>query len=218
MQLRRSLQCDHGEKVERIDRILPCFDEQDALELSQTPCILGRCGTFIEASKAFYPATLLRKYPLAPHIDQVDENFAIRHPKLLQLLQVRHNPNISDLEKVQKALQFSKEGRIEENDLSVALATLEIATLVDLNTAAQLLIPDTTLIMRTASNIVHGDREISGKLADLHFTHPTVSEDLIHRLGLETAHQRAISLAIEIDGEEDDEYVPEEKLSSIISE
>lgn len=158
---------------------------------------------------------MLRSYPLAPHLDEVDGAFARKHAKLLEALNVQREPSIEDLRYVQESLDRSNQGQLNDSDLHIAIATLEISTRLCYD-PIELHIPDTTSTLRKLSEIVHGDRNVRGDISEFNFTHPRVSEDLIKRLEIEDSFERAIKLDIGFEDGDEDEYTQRESLTTVI--
>lgn len=67
-------------------------------------------------------------------------------------------------------------------------------------------------------DLVHGDRSIGAHTNILHFVNTALSTELIERLGIESVSDRIIRDQIEIDDDDDDEYVPSERLTTIIED
>lgn len=209
--------CIDKQDASNIDRIIPRIKAQDSLGLISRSFILGQHGGFYDPSRAFYPGNSMRSSLLAPYIDQIDDLFAKKHDGLLQMIGVKQEPSLQDLQGVQDALYASSQGQLTDLDLSIAIASLEVSSRLHYR-SAEFWIPDTTLNLRKLSDIVHGDRNVAGEMANFNFTHPAISEDLINRLGIENSFERATRLEIEFEDEDEDEYTPREKLSTVISD
>ncbi|KAL9125304.1 MAG: hypothetical protein Q9217_005473 [Psora testacea] len=207
--------CIEQRDVTKIDRLLPHFGPHEFLALSEKPCILGTHGTYMLPHEVFNPGNALKLAPMSPYIDRVDRSFASKHAKLLTTLEVKANPSVQDLQKVQSALHSSTTSQLDGVGLVVAIASLEVATQLRYD-PKQFLVPDTTAVLRNLADVVYGERIVTGKMAEFNFAHPTVSVDLLRRLGVETSYERAIRLEIEIEDEDEDEYTPREQLTNII--
>ncbi len=210
---------DHG----RVDRVLNYlesnFTPAEYSVLKSKPCILGVRKNYLVPKNTFATSRLLGRYPMAPYLDEVDNYFARGHAKLLSELGVRSEPSIQDLLEVQVLLKDISKGPLEDMDLHVAIASLEIAArLAKGQEMPNLLVPDTESILRELSTIVYGDRGVIGTIAAFNFTHPKISDDLIQRLGIEHSLARATRLEIEFEDEDEDEYTPRETLSTVISD
>ena len=202
---------------ERVDSLLSNVKFEDILGLQLKSCILGSHGSYFPPDRVFLTGSWLTQHPLVPYLDVVDGGFAKKHKDVLVALGVRSEPSVENLQNVQKALQSSSEGRLSEKDLNVAIATLEVATHFDYK-PIDFLIPDRTSTLRSLPDIVHGDPNVNGGIANFNFTHARISEDLINRLRVENSFARATRLAIDFEDEDEDEYTPREKLSTIISD
>lgn len=141
--------------------------------------------------------------------------FARKHATLLAALNIQQQPSIEDLCFVQESLDRSNEGQLNDSDLHVAIAALEISTSLGYD-PTELHIPDTTSTLRRLSEIVHGDRNVRGDISTFNFTHPRVSEHLIQQLEIEKSFERAIRLDINIEDGDEDEYTQRESLTTVI--
>lgn len=210
-------QLDHcltARAFEKGNKVLARIDHTECSALLSKPCILGRSGEYSLPKKCFYPGICLLSRPLGPYLDVVDANFAKQHEKLLKALDIRSEPSLQDLHRVQKALISDSKHQLEQADISFAISVLEIATRLDYDTT-DLLVPDTTSRLRALGDIVHGDPLMTGE-TDFNFTHPEVSADLIHRLDIEDSLKRAIRLNIDVDSDHEDTFTPAEKLETKI--
>ena len=202
---------------ERVDSLLSNMESGYITGLRSKPCILGSHGNYFPPDRVFLTGSRLTAHPLAPYLDEVDGGFAKKHANLLVALDVKSEPSIEDIQYVQGALEVSNEGQLSEKDLSIAIATLEVATLMGYE-PSNFSIPDRMSILRALPDIVYGDPNVNGGIANFNFTHARVSEDLIRRLGVENSFARAIRLEIDFEDEDEDEYAPREKLSNIIKD
>jgi sacsin len=202
---------------ERVNSLLSNMWSDYTHGLRSKPCILGSHGGYFLPDKVFLTGSRLTLHPLAPYLDEVDGGFAKKHTDMLKTLDVRSEPSVGDLQYVQRALQASEDGQLSDKNLNIAIATLEVATLLGYG-PSNFSIPDRMSILRSLPDIVHGDPNVNGSIANFNFTHARVSEDLITRLGIENCFARATRLAIDFEDEDEDEYVPREKLSNIIKD
>ena len=207
--------CLEKHEYDKVENILVDIQLNDRPELRSKPCILGRHGDYFRPDRVFLPNPRLDFYSLAPHLDEVDAGFARKHRELLSSLEVKPEPSAEDLQYAQKALDGYAEGQLSENGLSVAIAILEVATTLHYEPST-FLIPDTTSCLRKLTDIVYGDRNVTGEVSSFNFTHPRISEDLIKRLRVENSYARAMRLEIDFEDEDEDEFTPREKLSTII--
>ena len=202
---------------ERVDSLLSNMEPDDIAGLRSKPCILGSHGNYFSPNRVFLTGSKLTVHPLAPYLDEVDGGFAKKHTNILEALDVRPEPSVEDIQYVQKALEASNEGQLSEKALGIAITTLEVATLLGYE-PSNFRIPDRMSILRDLPDIVYGDPNVNGGIANFNFTHARVSEDLIGRLGVENSFARATRLAIDFEDEDEDEYAPREKLSNIIKD
>ena len=210
---------EHG-KVDRILSYLQAnFDPAEYYVLKSKACILGVRKNYLIAKNTFGKSKLLERHPMAPYLEEVDGYFAIKHVTLLSQLGVREEPGIRDILDVQALLKASNTGPLEGPNLDVAISSLEIAVrLLGGHENPDILVPDTGSTLRALSDIVYRDHNMAGKIAEFNFTHPSISTDLIQRLGIEHSLARATRLEIDFEDEDEDEYTPREKLSTIISD
>lgn len=218
-QLKHSLALGAGGSIDQILTYLRKFG--DCQFLKQTPCLLSGRGEYRLAERLLLPGSLLSRYSLSPFLDEVEPSFAKKHSALLTALNVRRDVGHEDILLVQDDLRsIMQSGPLSDEDLDVSVALLEIATYPGnkAKSLSALLIPDTEKKLRPRMDIVHGDRNVAGKVASFNFVHPRLSPDLIRRLDIEKSIARAIRLEIDFVDEDEDEYTPREKLSTTISD
>lgn len=211
-------QLDHAleeSDYDKVDKLLLHIDPADFPQLQSKACILGCHRKYLSPQRSFGPGSRLSSYPLAPYVDEVDEAFARKHVNLLAALGIRDEPSIKDLRYVQESLDRSNQGRLNDSDLRIAIATLEISTRLGYD-PIELHIPDTTSTLRKLSEIVHGDRSVRGGISSFNFTHPRVSEYLIKQLEIEDSFERAIKLDVDFEDGDEDEYTQRESLTTVI--
>ena len=210
---------DYGKVDHVLDYLQSSFDPAEYAILKSKPCILGVRKEYLIPKEIFVASGLLARYPMVPYLDEVDTHFAGKHTKLLSHLGVRGEPSIQDMLDVQNLLKNRSQGPLNGSNLNVAISSLEIAAhLLGDQEDTDVLIPDTESILRAFSDVVHGDPNITGTIAEFNFAHPAISADLAQRLGIEHSLARATRLEIESEDEDGDEYTPREKLSTIISD
>ncbi|KAL8717029.1 MAG: hypothetical protein Q9225_005692 [Loekoesia sp. 1 TL-2023] len=218
-QLERSLALGLNDRIDSVLTYLEKFD--DCQFLKQVPCTLSRRGEYLLAERLLLPGSLISQFSLSPYLDEVDPSFAKKHTKLLRTLDIRRDISFSDVLRVQDdVLKATQSDPLSEENLNVVIALLEIATNLESEAKdlSKILIPDTERRLRPRMDIVHGDRNIKGRITSFNFVHPRISPDLVQRLDLEKSVSRAIRLDIEFEDEDEDEYVPREKLSTTISD
>ncbi len=207
--------CLEAKDYDKVDKLLPHIKPKDLSQLQSRACILGCHKNFLSPRRSFQPGCTLSLYSLDPYLDEIDSAFFQKHAKLLATLDIQKDPSIEDLRYVQESLNTSDQGQLDDGDLHIAIATLEISAKLGYN-PRELRIPDTTSILRNLSDIVHGDRTVRGDISRFNFTHPRVSEYLIQQLEIEDSFERAIRLDIDFDDEDEDEYTQRESLTTVI--
>ncbi|KAL9044382.1 MAG: hypothetical protein Q9214_002477 [Letrouitia sp. 1 TL-2023] len=189
--------------------------------LHSRKCLLSSDRTYIIPGNAILPGGLLKRHSLAPFLEEVDTDFAKKHSDLLQTLEVRPEPLFHDLLKLQQSiLSSTNEGSLsKDRALDLTIALLEIAATLYTNEEnfIELMAPDTEQKYRRLPDIVHGDRSLaSTSTTTFYFTHARISTDLAIRLNIEDLSTYAIRLGVDFEDDDDDEYVPREKLTTII--
>lgn len=218
-QLRHSLVSQASDRIDQILTYLRRFGNCQFLQ--QIPCLLSRRGEYVLAERLLLPGSLLSRYSLSPYLDEMEPSFAKKHSALLTALNVRQEVGDEDVLLVQDDLRtVAQSGPLSDEDLDVAIALLEITTHSgsDTKVLTSVLIPDTEKRLRARVDVVCGDRNVAGKIASFNFVHPRLSPYLIQRLDIEKSIARAIRLEIDFEDEDEDEYTPREKLSTIISD
>lgn len=210
---------DHDKVDHVLDYLQSHFDPAECAVLKSKPCVFGVRKTYLIPKETFVASELLARYPMAPYLDEIDSHFATKHLKLLSHLGVRKEPSIQDMLDVQTLLSIRSKGPLKGSNLNVVISSLEIAAqLLGDQENADVLIPDTESILRAFPDVVYGDPNITGKIAEFSFAHPAISVDLAQRLGIEHSLTRATRLEIESEDEDEDEYTPRERLSTVISD
>jgi len=207
--------CLQASDVEKVDAVLKALKQQDLPDLISRNCILGRNGSYMLPRRVFFPGTVLETYSLAPFIDQVSGEFAKKHGKLLDALDVKDVPSTRDLQELQNSLS-SSEGRMGDAGLRAAISVLEVAVRLGFD-PIDFKIPDTSSCLQSLPDIVYGDRHVTGT-GDFNFVNPALSGSLIKQLGVENSFARATRLKIDFEDEDEDEYIQEEKLTTVISD
>lgn len=220
--LHRQLEgCVREERDTQIDQVVRClYESHGSSSLQATRFIPGSRGHYMTPGQVCLPHGLLHRFPLSPYWDEVDRKFASRHSDLLADLALPQDLTIDDLLKVQTLLASRRDGSLEEEEMDIVLSLLEIASRVPEKAMAlnDVMIPDTERILRMPSDICFGDKTVAMTLPDVHLIHPSMSMELIQRLGVETVFERMTRLQIEIDDDDDDEYVPQERLTTVIAD
>lgn len=210
--------CIEGCLHDKIHQVLSYIQPDDYPSLRERKCILGSRKQYLSAESSILPDSLLTRYPMAPFLDEVDSVFATKHSDLIKALEIKKKPSLKDILRVQKDVQ-ALTTILSESYLRVIVSSLQIATrLYKASELTTILVPDTEGVLRNLSDIVHGDRNTTGDIAAFHFTHPAISEEIVQKLDIENSLARATRLAIEFEDEDEDEYTPREKLTTIISD
>ncbi|KAL8669926.1 MAG: hypothetical protein Q9168_005506 [Polycauliona sp. 1 TL-2023] len=205
----------------RIDKTLACLSKLgDCSILERYPCILSRHGDYLLPKRVLLPGGPLSQFPLAPFLDEVEPSFARKHTQLLKELGVRQGITYDDLLQVQVLIvEATQSGKLSSEHLRVVVSLLEISTRLpaDNTVSSLVMIPDTEGKLQPCTEIVCGERSLTGTAASFNFVNSKISPELVQSLGLETSHDRAMRLGIEIE-DMDDEYAPHESLITTISD
>ncbi|KAL8996974.1 MAG: hypothetical protein Q9169_003625 [Polycauliona sp. 2 TL-2023] len=206
----------------RVDKTLARLSGfEDISVLGQYPCILSRRGDYLLPRRVLLPGSLLTHFPLAPFLDEVEPSFAKKHIQLLKGLGIRQDITFDDLLQVQSAIvDATQSGKLSSEHLRVVVSLLEISTRLPADSVASssVMIPDTEEKLRPRTEIVCGERNVTGMAATFNFVNSKISPDLVEHLDLESPYDRAIRLGIEIEDIDDDEYAPRESLTTTISD
>ncbi|KAL9612094.1 MAG: hypothetical protein Q9204_008979, partial [Flavoplaca sp. TL-2023a] len=175
--------------------------------LSQYPCILSSHGDYVLPDRVLLPGSLLSRYPLTPFLDEVEPSFARTHSQLLKELGIRQGITYDDLLRVQSMIvESSESSKLSNENLDTAISLLNISTRLqsDGKASSLLMIPDTNGKLLPRSEIVCGERNVTGQAASFSFVNPKISQDLVEYLRLESSYARATRLGIEIEDVDDD--------------
>lgn len=171
-----------------------------------------------QPKEIFRPGSLLTKYPMAPLLDEVDPLFEENCLELIEAVNLRKEPSLEDIIDAQEAI-LAASTPLSSGSLSIIISSLEIATcLHQPEELSGILVPDLQGKLRKLPDIVHGDRNISGDASTFNFVHTALSPKLIDGLGIENSLARATRLDISFEDEDEDEYTPREKLTTVISD
>lgn len=214
--------CLKENRYTQIDRVLEyMYQYWGSSSLRSKRFIFGSQGTYLYPDQACLPNNMLHRFPLAPYLEEVDLTFASKHFELLSDLGVLRELTLDDVLKIQQILADKDQGQLEEAaDMDVMVSLLEITLRLPVagNNLAKIMVPDTEQILRFRSEVVSGDRSLAINMPDVRFTHPSLSSELVRGLHIESPAQRATRLHIEVHDDEDDEYVPQERLTTIIAD
>lgn len=199
----------------KADNVLLRLQPEDSSALTTRSWILGRSGDRYQPAKVFLPGSELQQRPLSPYLDEVDAHFSRHHKRLLEALSISPQPSVKDLQDVEHALAETSQGQLDPSGIRIVKSVLEIAIRLNYD-FTDLLVPDTSSKLRRLADIVHGEPLEVGDKSGFHFTHPEVSPNLIHQLGIEDSQERAIRLDIELESDED--YTPCERFETTISD
>ena len=209
--------CIELHETSNVDYVISYLERHDISYLRGTKCILGAAGEYIGAERAFWPGAAIEKYPLSPYLDSVDRMFASKHPRLLEHMAIKKEPLLEDLKNVQAELSESGPGYLKSKEVATAIASLEVAIHLELD-HLQLLVPDTRAKLREWTDIVHGEYVSATKALAMNFVHPRISQYLIDQLQIEHCDERALRLNVELDEDDDDEFAPHERPTTVIND
>ena len=213
--------CLSEDRVAEIDQVLEyTFEHWGSSSLMSKRCIRASSGAYLYPHRVCLQGSLLRRFPLAPHLEEIDNRFMSKHAELVMDMNIRQEPTIEDLLEIQSTLARQNAHKLSTpEEMDVMLSLLEIARSLPQASRdlTKFMIPDTEQILRAWSDVVFGDKSMALSIPDLHFAHPSMSMSLIEGLCIESPSERATRLEIEID-DDDDEYIPQEKLTTIIAD
>lgn len=188
-------------------------------ELRSKSCVRSKYSKdYREPKIIFRPGSLLTKYSMAPLLDEVDPLFEENHLELIEALNIRKEPSLEDIIDAQETI-LAASTSLNPANLRIIIASLEIAIcLHQPEELSGILVPDLQGKLRKLPDIVHGDRNVSGDASTFNFVHTTLSRNLVDGLGVENSLARATRLGIIFEDEDEDEYTPGEKLTTVISD
>lgn len=213
--------CLKERRHDQANKVLKYITKEYGCDLLRSmQCILSNKRKYVFSRQAFVPGSLLERFPLSPHLEEIDEHFAEIHSGLIRSLGIRLQPSMDDILGVQDAIFASTEGLLHDDiKLHIIINSLEIASSLPQDVGiTRCRAPNTQRRLVVLPDLVYGDRSLGVSTAQLDFVHPAVSADLVDRLGIESARSRIIRLQIEIDNQDDEEYVPSERLTTIIED
>lgn len=203
----------------KIDEVLRYMKPSVYPELRSKPLVRSKHSQDYRQPKGiFRPGSLLTKYPMAPLLDEVDPVFEESHLALIEALNIRKEPSLEDIIDVQENL-LAAFTPLNAVNLRIIISSLEIAICLHQSEKLNgILVPDLQGNLRKLPDIVYGDPNISGDASNFNFVHPTLSPKLIEGLEIENSLARATRLGINFEDEDEDEYTPREKLTTLISD
>ena len=213
--------CRKASSHSQIDQVLDyLYKKHGTSSILSKQCIRTTRQTYVEPSQAILPGGFLDNFPLHPFLETADRSFAEKHTQLLSDLKIKATPSFEDLIKVQQAILDANNGvALQAEQISVSRHLLEIASQIfGPELLGSFRVPDHEGRLALLADIVYGDPSVTVKDADIRYTHPIISPGLITQLGIESVRERTTRLQIAIEDEDDDEYVPREELSTIISD
>lgn len=210
--------CVEVSRHRKIDKVLNYLYQSYGLSsIRSRQCLRTVRQNYIEPSRAILPGSDLDRFPLAPYLEALDEYFISTHAQLIDELAINAQPSFENIMNVQQAILDVDDGGIVqdehliiiENILEIASRSFESEDLV----AVQ--IPDSKRRLTPLADIVHGDAGATIKGAEIRFTHPALSAELVRHLGIESLRERAVRLQVAIEDEDEDEYLPREELTTM---
>ena len=205
----------------QIDQVLDyLYMQYGTSSILSKQCIRTARQIYVEPSQAILPGGVLENFPLIPFLETVDWSFAKKHPQLLKDMKIKGSPSFEDLIEVQQAIMDTNNGvALQAEQLSISRNLLEIASqILGPEHLGPFRVPDHEGRLALLADIVYGDPSVTVKDAEIRYTHPDISTSLINKLGIESVRERMTRLQIAIEDEDEDEYVPREELSTIISD
>ena len=184
-------------QFQKISAVLDHLRPGDCPALESKSWILGRSKDCFPPAKVFFPGSQLRRQPLHPYLDEIDDEFASKRYSLLKASNVRLDPSVEDLFEIQNGLLGAEQEHLSPSNLQPAVAILEIAVALGYD-CTNLLVPDTTFRLRKITDIVHGVPFGAGEQSGFNFTHRDISDAPAQRLHIATPSERAISLDIDL--------------------
>ena len=213
--------CIKADEHSQIDQVL-CYlyESYGTSSILSRKCIRTARQTYVEPSQVVLPNSLLDNHSLTPFLETVDRSFVKKYLGILSDIKVKVSPSFEDLIKVQQAMMDANNGMaLQAEHLSISRNLLEIASqMFGSEQLGSFRVPDHEGRLALLADIVYGDPSVVVKDAEIRYTHPNISPELIARLGIESVRERTTRLQIAIEDEDEDEYVPREELSTIISD
>lgn len=203
----------------KIEEVLRYIKPSVYPELRSKPCVRSKYSKdYREPKSIFRSGSLLTKYPMAPLLDEVDPLFEENYLELIEALNIRGEPSLEDVICAQETI-LATSTPLSPVNLGIIISSLEIAIcLHQPDELSGILVPDLEGKLRKLPDIVHGDCNISGDASTFNFVHTALSRKLIDGLGIENSLARATRLGISFEDEDEDEYTPREKLTTVISD
>ena len=203
----------------QIDKVLHYLYKNYGLSsIRSQHCLRTVRQIYVEPSRAILPGSDLDSFPLTPYLEPLDESFISTHDRLINELDISPKPSLENLMKVQEAISNLDNGEIVRDEhLNIIKNVLEIASRsFGPEDLVAFQIPDSKRKLTPLTDIVYGDAGATIKGAEIQYTHPALSAELVKRLGIESLRERAVRLQVAIEDEDEDEYVPREELTTII--
>lgn len=204
---------------QKIEKVLRYIKPSVYPKLRSKPVVRSKHSKdYREPKRIFRPGSLLTKYPMAPLLDEIDPLFEENHVDLIEALNIRKEPSLEDILEAQEAI-LAVATPLNSADLRIIISSLEIAIcLHQPEELSGIMVPDLQGKLRKLPDIVYGDRNISGDASTFNFVHTALSPELIDGLGIENSLARATRLGINFEDEDEDEFTPREKLTTVISD
>jgi sacsin len=208
-------------KVLEVQKVLDyieerCSPEEYVPELTSMRCIPGSQGLYVP-SKVFSSENrdLSR---LSPHVDILHP--AVTFSQIQKNLGVQGEFTLETLLTVQECI-LTPGLFLSNQDLDVAVAILHLASSFPRDQLADLMGPTQDCKMVNIAELtIGGDKERLSEfqVESLYFVHDRVSLETLSKLQIDTLRDRMIKDELKIDEEDDDEYTPQEELTTVLSD
>lgn len=131
---------------DQVDAVLKYIHQEYGLDLLRSKqCILSKGRRYVFPDRVFLPGSILGRFSLSPHLEEIDEDFAEIHSDILRSLKVRLQPNMDDILDIQNTVFTTTEGSLKDDaQLELVIRSLEVASRLHEGKAlAQCKAPDT---------------------------------------------------------------------------
>lgn len=193
-----------------------CTPDEYVPHLTQMECIAGSQGLYLPRHVFSLANRELSR--LAPYMDILHP--AVKLSAIHKNLGVRDELVLEDLLEIQDNILESGES-LDAEDLDISVTILHFASSFPRDQLTNLMGPtqECTLV-KIAELTISGDpgRQCGLNVETLHFVHHRVPLETLSKLQIATLRNRMVNDELKIDEEDDDEYTPQEELTTIISD